>query len=166
MAYAIRRFQESDAQAVADLTLLAIRDVGSHAYDLGQVEARASRHPGPERFLTRHAAGSDIFVAADANDEVVAYALLDNAGEDSGHLDMLYCHPEHTRRGLATELLIAAEQHAVNEGHSRLFTEASELARPAFERAGYSVLHRRDFTIEHANKDVPIHNYAMEKRLD
>lgn len=74
---------------------------------------------------------------------------------------MLYCHPDHTRRGLADELLGHAEAYARSLGLSRLFTEASELARPAFERAGYKRQHRRDFEIE----GVPIHNYAMQKFL-
>jgi putative acetyltransferase len=30
-----------------------------------------------------------------------------------------------------------------------LFTKASELARPVFKRAGYTLLHRRDFAIAH-----------------
>lgn len=98
-----------------------------------------------------------IFVACDTGDEPRAYALL----EPDGHLDMLYCHPDHTRKGLANELLAHAEMVAHSEGMKRLFTEASELARPAFERAGYAVMHRRDFEVD----GVPIHNYAMEKML-
>jgi putative acetyltransferase len=50
-------------------------------------------------------------------------------------------------------------------GIGRLFTEASELARPVFERAGYALLHRRDFTIAMGDEHIPIHNYAMEKAL-
>ncbi len=74
---------------------------------------------------------------------------------------MLYCHPDHTRKGLADRLLEQAETHARSEQIAMLFTEASELARPAFERAGYSVKERREFEIE----GVAIHNYAMEKSL-
>lgn len=161
MAYAIRPFKESDADELAALTLAAIRDVGARRYSDVQVAAWAARHPGPERFLERHASGHLIFVAADSDDRAAAYALL----EPDGHLDMLYCHPDHTRRGLADELLAHAEQQARREGMERLFTEVSELARPAFERGGYEVLARRDFTIEHDGESVPIHNYAMEKRL-
>ena len=78
---------------------------------------------------------------------------------------MLYCHPEHTRRGLADKLLAASEQYARKRKLRHLYTEASELARPAFERAGFVVQHRRDFDIEHDGKAVAIHNYAMEKPL-
>jgi putative acetyltransferase len=77
-------------------------------------------------------------------------------------LDHLYCHPLHTRRGLADKLLNEAEKIARKHGNARLYTEASELARASFERAGYAVTHKRDFDLG----GVPIHNYAMEKALD
>ncbi|MEM7664580.1 MAG: GNAT family N-acetyltransferase [Pseudomonadota bacterium] len=165
MTYTIRLFREDDAQALADLTLAAIRSVGAVSYTPAQVEAWAARHPGPARFLERARNGAWIAVAVDEADEAAAYALIDIEPEHIGHLDMLYCHPDHTRRGLADRLLTAAEDHARASDLSRLYTEASELARPAFERAGYLVQHRRDFEIEHDGVAVPIHNYAMEKPL-
>jgi putative acetyltransferase len=110
----------------------------------------------------RAALGHIILVAADASQVPVAYALL----EPEGHLDRLYNHPAHTRRGLAARLLAEAEVIASDRGLERLFTEASELARPSFERAGYAVTQRRDFEILHDGKAVAIHNYAMEKRLE
>lgn len=157
MSYAIRPFRSDDADAVAGLTLAAIRNVGAAKYTPAQVDAWAARHPGPDRFIARHEGGASIFVACDPQDEPVAYTLL----EPDGHLDMLYCHPDHTRKGLANELLAHAEMIAHKDGITRLYTEASELAVPAFERAGYVVMHRRDFAVE----GVPIHNYAMEKLL-
>ena len=81
--------------------------------------------------------------------------------QQDGHLDHLYIAPDHTRSGLGDRLLADAERHARQIGSQRLFTEASDLARPAFERAGYSVTHRRDFAID----GVAIHNWAMEKAL-
>ncbi|ABC63233.1 GNAT family N-acetyltransferase [Erythrobacter litoralis] len=158
MAYAIRPFRDDDADALSNLALAAIREIGPQAYSEAQIEAWAARHSGPDMYRRRVAEGAMIFVAADAEDRPVAYALL----EPDGHLDRLYNHPDHTRRGLAVQLLLAAETHAANNGLTRLFTEASELARPAFERAGYAVIQRRDLKIG----GVPIHNYAMEKRLD
>ncbi|MFU7528893.1 GNAT family N-acetyltransferase [Qipengyuania sp. ASV99] len=163
--YVIRPFRESDAADLAEITISAIHTLGARRYSPDQVKVWASRHPGPQRFLDRASAGAVIFVAANAQDAPVAYALLERTeqadGRGAGHLDMLYCHPAHTRRGLADELLGAAQAHAEVAAMARLYTEASELARPAFERAGYHVLHRRDFTIA----GVAIHNYAMEKKL-
>ena len=158
MAYRIRLFREEDADALAALTRAAIETIGARRYSPAQVAAWAARHPGPGRFLESAAAGHLIWVAATEEDEAIAYALL----EPDGHLDMLHCHPDHTRKGLADRLLAEAERHARETGAQRLYTEASELARPAFERAGYRVTHRRDLVLD----GVAIHNFAMEKVLD
>lgn len=157
----IRPFRTEDAADVAALTLAAIRTIGARAYLPAQVDAWAGRHPGPERFLARAAKGDSILVAFDAQDMPVAYVLT----EADGHVDMLYCHPDHAGRGLGARLLGRAELAAQTSGLTRLFTEASELARPVFARAGYTLLHRRDFTLPGERGDVAIHNYAMEKRL-
>ncbi len=161
MPYTIRPFVESDADGLAALTLSAIHAIGGLRYSHVQIDAWAARHPGPDRFVARHAKGDLIFVAVDAHDISVAYSLLELGDGASGHLDMLYCHPDHSGKGLADRLLEAAEESARRNAITRLFTEASELARPAFKRAGYEVLHRRNFEIE----GVAIHNYAMEKHL-
>lgn len=90
-----------------------------------------------------------------------AYALL----EPDGHIDMLYCHPDYSGNGLAGRLLVEAEDRARAAGILRLYTEASELARPVFERAGFTILNRHDFIIGPESTPVAIHNYAMEKHL-
>lgn len=161
MAYVIRPYRDGDAEALCEVSLSAIKVVGAHGYDPEQIEAWAARHGGPQMYRDRIASGHVIFVAVDAQDAPVAYALI----EPDGHLDRLYNHPDHTRQGLAAQLLTKAEEHARAHGLERLYTEASELARGAFERAGYVVTHRRDFSIDLNGKSVPIHNYAMEKRL-
>ncbi|MFL0670540.1 MAG: GNAT family N-acetyltransferase [Erythrobacter sp.] len=161
MGDGIRRFRDSDAASLAALTVAAIRTIGPRGYSAAQVAAWAARHPGPERFIASAAKGDAILVAVDADDRPLAYVLT----ESDGHVDMLYCHPDHSGNGAASMLLGLAEAEARKAGVAALFTEASELARPVFARAGYSLLHRRDFTIVHASADVAIHNYAMEKQL-
>ena len=163
MPYALRPFRSDDAARLNEIFLEAVRVVGAHGYSAKQVRAWAARSPAAEARIHEHmSAGDWIVVAVDPDDQPVAYALL----EQDGHLDHLYCHPDHTQRGLADLLLVAAEEQARQWCCLRLYTEASELARPAFKRAGYRVTNRRDFSIEHAGQDVPIHNYAMEKALD
>ncbi|WP_296716731.1 GNAT family N-acetyltransferase [Erythrobacter sp.] len=162
MASIIRPFREDDAEPLAALTGAAIRSIGGRAYAPGQVAAWAARHPGPQRFIASAAKGDIILVTVNAADLPTAYALL----EPDGHVDMLYCHPDYAGTGLAGRLLDSAEDRARAAGIARLFTEASELARPVFARAGFRLVQRRDFTIPHAGEDVAIHNYAMEKVLD
>ncbi|MCV0381844.1 MAG: GNAT family N-acetyltransferase [Erythrobacter sp.] len=161
MSYRIRRFHAADAQALVELTRIAIQNIGARAYSPAQIAAWFSRHMTAECFRERAIAGDLILVAIGEADKPVAYTLL----EPDGHLDQLYCHPDHTRRGLADRLLAEAERYAIARTFPRLYTEASELARLAFTRAGYVMLHRRDFVIEHGEKTVPIHNYAMAKIL-
>ena len=159
--YTIRAFAPADAEAIAALTLAAIRQTALRAYSPEQVAAWSARY-SPARLLESAARGDVILVAADANELPAAYTVL----EADGHLDMLYCHPAHTGRGLGLRLLTEAEEAARKLGVERLYTEASELARPVFERAGYALLHRRNFAIPGDDGEVAIHNYAMEKRLD
>jgi putative acetyltransferase len=161
VADGIRRFRTSDAEALAALTLAAIRETGLRDYSPEQVTAWSARHPGANRFIASAMKGDAILVAVDSGDRPIAYVLT----EPDGHIDMLYCHPDHTGKGVAGVLLSAAEAGSRGSGIIRLFTEASELARPVFERAGFAVLHRRDFEIAHEGREVAIHNYAMEKQL-
>jgi len=157
MGYAIRLWRDADADALPEVWRRAITEIGSLKYTPEQVEAWLGWRASPDKYRDRVAAGATILVACDVADRPVAYALL----EPDGHLDHLYNHPCHTRRGLARQLLTEAETLARKWGCARLYTEASELARPAFERAGYTVSHRRDFAI----RGVAIHNFAMEKTL-
>ena len=157
MAYTIRPWQDGDAAPLEAAALAAINEIGPRKYTQEQVDAWAGRLSSHINLADRVARGAYIFVAEDGDGLPVAYALL----EPDGHLDHLYCHPDHTRRELAEQLLVAAEHFARPNGIERLFSEASELARPVFERAGYTVSHRRDLQIG----GVPIHNFAMEKSL-
>lgn len=156
MAYGIRPMAPGEAQEVKDIMLAAIRDIGARRYSPAQIEAwhgRAAKFDVAARIDS----GASVLVACDSGDAPVAYALI----ERDGHFDHLYCRPDHAGHGLGTRLIEAVEALAAQWGLARLFTEASELACPVFERAGYTRLHRRDLDLG----GVAIHNYAMEKRL-
>lgn len=155
--YSIRRFRAEDSPALHGLTVEAIENIGSARYSNEQIAVWSGRHNNPSRLADLATNGAIIFVAVDECDTPAAFAMF----EKDGHLDQLYCSPDHSRKGLPDRLLATAEDYARASSVSRLYTEASELARPAFERAGYTVTHRRDFDLD----GVAIHNYAMEKPL-
>jgi putative acetyltransferase len=161
MATKIRPFIPEDAHALAELTVAAIAITATRAYSVKQVLSWAAHHPDAPRFIASAAKGDTILIALAKDDAPAAYVLM----EADGHIDMLYCHPDHGGKGLSSALLAAVEADARRAGIARLFTEASELARPVFERAGFVLLHRRDFTIPMGDEAIPIHNYAMEKPL-
>lgn len=158
MGYSIRSFEESDAEALAELGRAAIGAIGPDAYSEEQVEAWLSNFAGPEVYQVQADAGTQIFIATDDDEVPVAYAML----EQTGHLDHLYCHPDHTNEGIASSLLETAALYAKYHGITHLFTEASEIAKPAFESAGYTAMKKRTFEIE----GVEITNWAMVKTIE
>lgn len=158
MEITIRGYQPRDAVALAEVFYRSVREVAIAAYSAEQVQAWA-----PEE---RRAAGSIrtwaddgrlVLVAADEHDHPVAFIDL----EPDGHIDHLFCAPEAAGRGIAAQLYQAVQAAAREQGITRFYTEASELARPFFERRGFAVVARQDLVI----RGVPMHNYKMTGEL-
>ena len=154
----IRAYDPNDAADLADVFFRSVRQVALSDYTPAQVSAWA---PEPRTAEWAHGEASDgrlVLVAANDNDRAVAYIDL----EPDGHIDRMFCAPEAAGQGIASGLYDAVEAAAREQGITRLFTEASELARRLFERKGFVVLERQDLVIH----GVPIHNYRMAKILD
>jgi putative acetyltransferase len=154
----IRRYQARDAKSLATLYVRSVEQIGARHYSPRQVEAWASGGPSPERVHEQAADGRTTLVAVDGSDRPIAFGDL----EKDGHIDFLYCAPEAAGAGVASTLCDELEKIARASGVSRLYTEASEAARPLFLRKGFMVTSKRELEIS----GVPIHNYAMEKRLE
>ena len=161
MAYVIRPFDSDDAATLCAIFATAVTQIGPRAYDQRQVSAWAARGLDADSYKRRVSSGHVIFVAADGCNLAVGYILV----EPDGHVDHLYRHPDYSHRGIADQLLATAEHYARACGIRRLYAEASDPARSAFERAGYQLMRKREFTIAHRDRDVPIHNWATEKWL-
>jgi putative acetyltransferase len=153
----IRPFRNEDAAALAALFFDAVRIAGRQHYSQAQVEAWAPAPPDPSAYVKKAADGRLMLLALDPAGAPGAYADL----ESDGHIDHLFCRPDLVGQGVASALCDALEAAARRQGIARLYVEASEGARPLFLRKGFSVIERRDFEV----RGVPIHNYAMEKRL-
>ena len=96
-------------------------------------------------------------VAVDDDGMIAGYGDL----EPNGHIDHLYCRPDAVGTGIGSAIYAALEEAARNAGITILFVEASEGARRLFERRGFKVDARNDFTID----GVAIHNYHMSKLI-
>lgn len=151
----IRPFQIEDAAALSALYAASVRGLGARDYSAAQIEAWASLTPSAESLVERMGDGRTRLVAV--LDDVAGFIDV----EADGHIDLLYVAPGAVGLGVARALLETAEALAPLSGASRLHAEASETARPVFERLGYSVIARRDFEVA----GVPIHNWAVEKPL-
>lgn len=153
----IRAYTAGDAPRLLDIFQRAVRLTGRNFYAPEQVAAWSGARVSAERLHDKYADGRATFIAVDTGDRAIAFCDL----EADGHVDMLYCDPEHARRGIATALLASVEKAARAGGVARLYTEASEAAKPVFTRAGYSVVQRCEVEVD----GVTIHNWAMEKRF-
>lgn len=153
----IRAYRAEDAPRLEEIFRRAVREIGRGFYTDDQVSAWSGPRVTAEKLDTLYTDGRATFIAEDEAGRAVAFSDL----EANGHIDMLYCDPDHARKGAASALLGAVEAAARAAGMAKLHTEASEAARGVFERAGFAVLYRRDIEVD----GVAIHNWAMEKRL-
>ncbi|OWK29868.1 GNAT family N-acetyltransferase [Sphingomonas mucosissima] len=152
----IRPFHHDDAAALAALFHASVHGAGSRFYAPEQVAAWSPAPPPPERFVGQ-AEGRTFLVAVDEHAVVIGYGDL----EPNGHIDHLYCRPDRIGTGVGSSILAALEAAARRDGIARLFVEASENARPLFERRGFTLDARNDFV----RAGVAIHNYRMSKDL-
>lgn len=151
----VRPYRPADAPALSALYEASVRELGARDYSPAQIEAWASLAPSAEALDGRMEDGRIRLVAV--ADEMAGFIDV----EPDGHIDLLYVAPAAAGAGVTRLLLETAEALAPLSGASRLYAEASETARPAFERLGFSVVARRDFEVA----GVPIHNWAVEKAL-
>lgn len=154
-AILVRHYRPAEVMALMDLFRAAVRIGARRDYSQEQVEAWAPDEMDPVRWRARRE-GRMTWVA-EAGDQLAGFTDL----EADGHVDMLYVHPDHHRKGVATALLAAAEGEARARGLTRLYTEGSLTARPAFEANGYRVVAAQTVLFNGQS----FRNFRMEKRL-
>ncbi|WP_233863599.1 GNAT family N-acetyltransferase [Paraburkholderia adhaesiva] len=125
---------ERDSAALAALFRASVTTLTAAHYDAAQRAAWASSADDVASFGASLARGTTLVAVHDG--VPVAFGQL----WPVDHVEMLYVAPGWTRRGLATALLARLESLAREQGASVLATDASALARPVFERAGFSLV--------------------------
>lgn len=125
----IRRYRDTDLDAVIAVFQRAVREIAVRDYDAAQIAAWSTvdRARWRERRLSR-----PTWVAI-RDGAVVGFSDL----EPDGHLDMMFVHPGFQGAGIASRLLATVEAAARDGGLTDLFTEASLTAWPFFERRGF-----------------------------
>ncbi len=150
----IREYDPTDAGATLDIFLRAIREVASKDYNPAQIDAWA-KVDDPEVWAQWRASRPTWLAICEA--QPVGFSDL----KANGCLDMMFVHPDHQRKGVASLLLKTVETAARAQGHRRIFTEASLTARPFFQRKGFIVLTAQ--IVEKRGQTLP--NFRMEKSL-
>lgn len=154
----IRQYRKDDASSVAEIFIRAVTVTGLRGYSHEQVKVWAASGASDDATRERCGDGRLVLVAVDDDDRAIAFIDL----EDDGHIDMLFCLPDWTGRGIASALYERLEHIAHERGMSSLYVEASEIAKPFFARKGFALLRRNDFAMD----GVAVHNYAMAKQLN
>ena len=99
---------------------------------------KSSARPGPRAPMTNRlsAPGSPrrLTLLAVIDGAVAGFASLKGADE----IDMLFVDPEFARQGVGRTLIDALTRLAQARGAKRLTVEASDVAKPLFERQGFT----------------------------
>ncbi|MDR5808242.1 GNAT family N-acetyltransferase [Caballeronia sp. LZ019] len=128
----IRPYRPSDLDGIIDLFLRAVRETASADYNEKQIEAWAQADPD-EWALAR--ASRPTWVAF-TDGQLAGSADL----EKNGLIDMMFVHPDHQRKGVATALLARIEAEADEAGIRVLHTYSSATGREFFEYCGFTML--------------------------
>jgi putative acetyltransferase len=149
----IRPYRADDLDGVIDIFLRAVREVAARDYDRHQIDAWAQvdREAWSVRRMSR-----PTWVAT-IGSSLAGFADL----ESDGHLDMMFVHPAHQGRGVASALLAQVEASAREQGIARLHAEVSITARPFFGRRGFRVIAEQVVRVRGQRFD----NFRMEKVL-
>ena len=153
----LRPYKEDDAEALVLVMQKAIFDIASGFYAPDQLAAWARRLPDPATLNDRYTDGRFVLVAVTVDDAPIAFGDV----MDNGQIDYLYCHSDFAGQGIVSRLYDGLEAEARRHSKALLTVDASEAARPLFERKGFIIVRRNDLMLD----GVAIHNFHMTKRL-
>jgi putative acetyltransferase len=134
--FALRPFLPADVPLLAEIFRASIEQLTADDYSEAQQEAWASAADDEAQFGARLANALTLLATLDGSP--VGFASLANGDQ----IDMLYVHPVVAGRGVGTLLCDALEKLAQARGVKRLTTDASDTARPFFERRSYTLEQR------------------------
>lgn len=155
MKASLRPFLKEDAALLAEIMCASIEELTQADYDEDQRLAWISVLEDGDAFVKR--LSEQLTILAIVEGEIVGFASL--RGKDE--LDLLYVHPDVVREGIGSMLVDALEKLAGARGASSMLTNASETARPFFEKRGYVAQSRN--TVMIGGEWLP--NTAMRKEL-
>ncbi len=154
-AYALRPLLPADTALLAAIFRESIAELAADDYDEAQREAWAAVADDEARFGERLA--RELTLVATVEGSPIGFIALEGAD----HIDMLYVHPAVAGQGVGAMLCDAIEKLAASRGAARLTVDASETARPFFEKRGYVGQQRNTVLLG----DEWLASTTMEKRF-
>jgi len=134
--YKLRPYLPRDVPALAAIFQDAVEELAADDYDADQRAAWATAVADEEAFAAHLATLLTLVVEADG--VPAGFAAL----EDNAMIGLLYVHPRHARKGVATTLCDALEKLAAARGAKTITTDASDTAQPFFAGRGYQPMRR------------------------
>jgi putative acetyltransferase len=135
-AVSLRPYLPADARRCAEIFRSSINELAADDYDEEQREAWASRADDEQAFGTRLTGALTLLAMIDG--AVAGFASL----KGTDHVDMLFVDPAFARQGAGAALIEALAKLAQARGAKRLTVDASDSARPLFERQGFTAERR------------------------
>lgn len=149
----LRPYETGDAGALAAIYRKGVERLGPRAYRPEQVAAWLSIAPSAQDLDRIYRDGRFTCVALDHSGAPIGFGDLAN----TGHIHFLYVDPDFAGQGIGRALVAEFLREARRQSLDTVFSDASELARPVFLRAGFKCIARQ----EHQIGGIKIHNYHM-----
>ena len=153
----VRKFEEKDIDQVAELFYETVHTVNAEHYDEEQRNAWAPK-PTPEnkkKLCDSLLAGFSYVV------EEGGLTLGFGGMSKEGNLNHLFTHKDYQGQGVASLIGIQLLEDANRTGLTELTTQASETAKAAAEKRGFTVVNVQD----KMHNGVVFRNYLMKKAL-
>ena len=151
----IINYSADRAKEITDLFYSSVHAIDCSIYSQEQKQAWASFPIDYDKWSARLSCKKPFLLLM--NNQVVGFIEL----ASDGHIDCAYVSPKFQRTGVGTNLLkhilYIADQLAIEQ----LYVEASIIARPLFEKFGFSVQHENKVI----RNNVVLVNYTMNKLL-
>lgn len=132
----LRPYVPADARRCIDIFRSSIEELAAEDYGAEQREAWASAADDAEAFAARLEGALTLIALIDG--AAAGFASLKGADE----IDMLYVDPDFAGLGAGKALVDALTKLAAARGAKRLTVEASEAAKPLFEKQGFAAQKR------------------------
>jgi TPR repeat protein/GNAT superfamily N-acetyltransferase len=151
----LRHYEAKDLAAVANVFTDAVHGLAGTHYGPSQRAAWAPKPPDLSIWATRLQGLTTLLAESDRG--LAGFLSF----EANGHIDLLFTAPRYARHGVASALYAHAEATLRKAGVAELFTEASMVSRPFFEKHGYRVEEEQVVV----RNGVKLTRFAMRKVL-
>lgn len=132
----IRPYRADDLPELAELFTMSVRMLARQHYDETQINAWAPLAPDLGEWANRFSTVQTLVM--EDTDCPLGFVSWRIDSEAEAYISLLFVRPDAARKGVASQLLAAAEARLSNM--EQLSVHASLVARPFFEQHGYAVI--------------------------